>query len=79
LPGAAQVVVVGYPDDVLGERVGLVVVGADLSVDAVRSHCAAAGLARFKTPDRVIRVDDLPVLTVGKPDRAALSALVARG
>jgi cyclohexanecarboxylate-CoA ligase len=74
LPGVGQVVVIGYPDEVMGERVGLVVVGADVTVESVRVHCAAAGLARFKTPERVLRVDDLPTLTVGKPDRAALRA-----
>ena len=77
LPGVRQAVVVGYPDDVMGERVGLVVVGAAPALDAVRAHCADAGLARFKTPERVVAVDELPVLTVGKPDRSALRRLLS--
>lgn len=76
LPGVGQAVVVGYPDETMGERIGLVVVGAEPSLDDVRAHCAAAGLARFKTPERVIAIDVLPVLTVGKPDRAALRTLL---
>jgi cyclohexanecarboxylate-CoA ligase len=75
LPDVGQVVVVGYPDEVMGERVGLVVVGREPSLDEVRAHCAEAGLARFKTPERVLRVEQLPVLTVGKPDRGVLSTL----
>ena len=72
-----QAVVVGYPDDVMGERVGLVVVADDPpSLERVRAHCEAAGLARFKWPERVVAVDELPVLTVGKPDRAALRRLL---
>ena len=45
---------------------------------AVRAHCTAAGLARFKVPDRVIAVGELPILTVGKPNRAALRELLLR-
>jgi cyclohexanecarboxylate-CoA ligase len=77
LPGIGQVVVVGYPDEEMGERVGLVVVGREPSLDEVRSHCAGHGLARFKTPERVLGVAEIPVLTVGKPDRKALTALLA--
>ena len=32
------------------------------------------GVARFKTPERVVVVDALPLLPTGKPDRAALRA-----
>jgi cyclohexanecarboxylate-CoA ligase len=76
LPGVAQVVVVGYPDDEMGERIGLVVVGREPTLAEVRAHCTAAGLASFKTPDRVLAVTELPILTVGKPDRATLTALL---
>ena len=75
LPGVGQAVVVGYPDEEMGQRVGLVVVGRAPTVDEVRTHCAALGLARFKTPDRVLEVAEIPVLTVGKPDRTALQQL----
>jgi cyclohexanecarboxylate-CoA ligase len=77
LPEVGQVVAVGYPDEEMGERVGLVVVGRPPSIDEVRAHCAAAGLARFKTPERVLALAEIPVLTVGKPDRKALSVLLA--
>ncbi|HWB66057.1 MAG TPA: AMP-binding protein [Mycobacteriales bacterium] len=78
LPGVSQAVVVGYPDDVMGHRVGLVVVADHApTVDEVRAHCAAHGLARFKHPERVLSIDVLPIRTVGKPDRAALSVLLA--
>jgi cyclohexanecarboxylate-CoA ligase len=72
LPEVGQVVVVGYPDEAMGERIGLIVVGRQPSLDEVRAHCAAGGLARFKTPERVLAVAEIPILTVGKPDRATL-------
>ena len=33
---------------------------------------AARGLARFTTPERVVVLDALPTLPMGKPDRTAL-------
>ena len=29
-------------------------------------------MSRFKTPERIVRLDALPLLAAGKPDRAAL-------
>jgi acyl-CoA synthetase (AMP-forming)/AMP-acid ligase II len=30
------------------------------------------GVARFKTPELVVQVDEIPLLGIGKPDRALL-------
>ena len=68
-----QAVVVGYPDALMGERVAAFVVGAaSFDVDAARAWFSSRGIARFKTPERVIVVDTLPSLVTGKPDRDAL-------
>ena len=76
-PTVRQAVAVGEPDDRLGERVVAVVVApASFDLDECRSHFAAAGVARFKTPERVVVVDELPVLPAGKPDRDAIRRLV---
>jgi cyclohexanecarboxylate-CoA ligase len=78
-PAVREAVVVGYPDDVLGERIGAFLVIEPGAPDAPveRSRCvewfAAAGVARSKVPDRVEVVDAIPVLaTFQKPDRAEL-------
>jgi acyl-CoA synthetase (AMP-forming)/AMP-acid ligase II len=73
-PAIRQAVVVGYPDDVYGERIGAFVV-ADEAID--RERCvewfAEYGLAKYKVPDRVVVVDAIPVLpTFQKPDRNVL-------
>ena len=71
-----QAVVVGYPDPLMGERVAAFVVAAS----AVRRRHRAApgspsvGVARFKTPERVIVVDELPTLA----DRQARPRRVTR-
>jgi acyl-CoA synthetase (AMP-forming)/AMP-acid ligase II len=74
-PDIRQAVAVGYPDDLMGERVAAFVVGAtSFDVEAARAWFETRGVARFKTPERVIVVDKLPALATGKPDRDALRA-----
>jgi cyclohexanecarboxylate-CoA ligase len=73
-----QAVVVGIPDALMGERVAAFVVGSrSFGVPAAREWFAARGVARFKTPERVIVVDAIPTLPTGKPDRDALRAQLA--
>ena len=77
-PGVRQAVAVGEPDPRLGERVVAVVVAdAPFDVEECRRWFAERGVTRFKWPERVVRVDDLPLLGSGKPDRAAVRALVS--
>jgi cyclohexanecarboxylate-CoA ligase len=77
-PDVHHAVAVGMPDETLGERVA-VFVEADLRFDlaACRAWFAAEGVARFKTPEQLIRLDRIPVLGAGKPDRSALRRLLA--
>jgi len=78
-PAVRQAVAVGVPDDRLGERVCAFVIGdPTFDVDACREWFAARGLARFKTPERVVVVDAIPVLGSGKPDRTALRERATR-
>jgi cyclohexanecarboxylate-CoA ligase len=78
-PEVHQAVAVGYPDDRLGERVcAFVVAPPTFDLEACRAWFRARGVATFKTPERVVPVDELPLLAAGKPDRAALAALAAR-
>lgn len=79
-PAVRHAVAVGYPDDRLGERVcAFVVADVAFDLDECRRWFQARGVARYQTPERVVRVDELPVLTAGKPDRAALQRQAAAG
>ncbi|MBV9412336.1 MAG: AMP-binding protein [Acidimicrobiia bacterium] len=79
-PAVRQAVVVGYPDDVLGERVAaFVVADGTFDLETTRSWFAERGVTRFKTPERVLQLDALPTLAAGKPDRTALRELARRG
>jgi cyclohexanecarboxylate-CoA ligase len=77
-PAVRQAVAVGYPDPLMGERVAAVVVGpGPFDLEECRRWFESRGLAKFKTPERVLVLDALPLLGSGKPDRAALRRRVA--
>jgi cyclohexanecarboxylate-CoA ligase len=77
-PDVRQAVVVGCPDKRLGERVAAFVVGPpDIDVEFCRTWFADQGVARFKTPEFVFHLEEVPVLGVGKPDRTTLRGWAA--
>jgi acyl-CoA synthetase (AMP-forming)/AMP-acid ligase II len=81
-PEVAQVAIVGAPDPTRGEMVvAFVVAGDGFDFEAMTDHLARAGLAKQKFPERLERVDALPMNAVGKvqkPDlRKRAAALVA--
>jgi acyl-CoA synthetase len=68
-PAVADAAVVAAPDERMGEVVRACLVlraGATLTLDDVRAHFAAAGIARQKTPERLTVVDALPRNASGK-------------
>jgi len=68
-PGVVESAVAAMPDPDMGERVCAFVVlkpGASLCLEDVRAHFARAGIARQKTPERVVVVEDLPRTPSGK-------------
>jgi acyl-CoA synthetase (AMP-forming)/AMP-acid ligase II len=82
-PAVEQVAVVGAPDPVLGEiGVAFVVVTAEavpVTEDALLAELRAAAsgsLADYKAPDRVVVVDTLPLTSMMKVDKRALTELV---
>ncbi len=79
-PAVAEAAVVAAPDPVMGERVCAVVVtraGHSFDVAEARRYFAKAGVARQKTPEVVLLVDELPRTPAGKIQRFVLWSLAA--
>ncbi|HEV3225449.1 MAG TPA: AMP-binding protein [Acidimicrobiales bacterium] len=78
-PAVAHAVVIGVPHERLGEQVVAFVqltAGARFDLDECRRSFTEQGLARFKTPEHVVVVDEIPMMAAGKPDRDALRRLL---
>lgn len=75
-PAVRDVCVVGRPDAELGERAVAYVVGS-LSLDELRSHLEAAGMARYKWPEVVVSIPEIPLSGPGKVNRRLLKEMAS--
>jgi acyl-CoA synthetase (AMP-forming)/AMP-acid ligase II len=76
-PAIVEVAVVAVPDTEMGERVGALIVAREpLTDEDVRTFCADR-LARFKLPERIAFVGEIPHNDTGKVDRRAVVALLS--
>jgi salicylate---CoA ligase len=81
MPGIAQVAAVAAPDAELGERICVFVVpepGLQISLGMISDGMATAGVARYKWPERLEIVAELPVTKMGKLDKKALRDRLGR-
>jgi acyl-CoA synthetase (AMP-forming)/AMP-acid ligase II len=77
-PAVRHAVAVGVADADVGERVAAFVeASGPFDLAMCRAWFAERGVTRFKTPELVVRLEQLPVLAAGKPDRAALRQMAA--
>ena len=78
-PSVRHAVAVGAPHERLGEQVVAFVdlaPGTTFGLDECRSWFEEQGVARFKTPERIVVVDEIPMMAAGKADRQALRAML---
>jgi len=81
-PAVSESAVVAMPDHRLGERVCAFVVtreGRGVDLADLAEHFARAGVARQKTPERLVIVDDLPRTPSGKVRKFELRARLREG
>jgi len=75
-PQVADVCIVGRPDRELGERAVAFIVPRSSSpapdLPALRAHLEREGLARYKWPEEIVEIDEIPLSGPGKVDRQAL-------
>ncbi len=80
-PAVSECVVLGLPDERLGQRVVVAVVpapGAAPTLDELRDHVLTE-LDTAAAPRELTLVDDIPLLGPGKPDRAELRKYLLAG
>lgn len=74
-PGIVAAAVVGLPDERVGELVCAVIVADPAGapkLKELKAYLHERGLARFKQPDKLVVVDELPVTAVGKISKREL-------
>jgi acyl-coenzyme A synthetase/AMP-(fatty) acid ligase len=80
LPGVAEVVAAGIPDDVRGQRVVAGVVPAHAGLCQLQLRAGLEGrLAPAKRPLQYFQLDELPVTERGKLSRALFQQWVLEG
>ncbi len=80
-PAVMLAAVVAMPDPALGEKACAYVKlrpGVVIDLESMRAHLAARGVARFKWPERLEIVAEMPLTNVGKIRKAQLRADIQR-
>ena len=76
-PAIAEVCVVGVDDEVMGERIGVAVVpkpGETVELEDLTEFLKSRGMAVFKLPEKLVRVDTMPYNATGKIQRRDVKA-----
>ena len=79
-PAVQNVACVPMPDPVLGERTCAFVVprrGQRVTLPEIVKHLTEAGIAKFKLPERLELIDELPLSPFGKVSKVTLTKLIA--
>jgi 2,3-dihydroxybenzoate-AMP ligase len=79
-PAVQNAAVVAMPDRVMGEKVCAFVIpreGAALTLEALRQFMDAAGISKFKLPERLELLERFPLTTVGKVSKKDLREMIA--
>ena len=77
-PKVIDAAVVGIPDEVLGEKVGVALVVAEdklVVLEDIVAYLRDSGIAKFKYPEAIVIVDELPRNPLGKVLRHELLPL----
>jgi non-ribosomal peptide synthetase component E (peptide arylation enzyme) len=73
-----DVAAVGYDDPDLGERCAAVIVAeVEVTLDELRAFLTARGVPKHLWPERIVRLDELPVSPQGKVRRRELRERIA--
>ena len=80
-PSVKNIACVPMPDERLGERMCAFVVtqkGQSINFEELISFLQAKEIAKFKLPERLELIEDLPVSTFGKVSKKLLTELISK-
>jgi acyl-CoA synthetase len=77
-PAVQRAAALAVPDERLGERVCLAIIG-DLAADALLAHLAAEGLSRYDMPEYMLTMANFPLTASGKVLKREIAAMLERG
>ncbi|MDP3674547.1 MAG: AMP-binding protein [Novosphingobium sp.] len=75
MPGVRDAAAIGWPDDRMGERVCAVLIAepaAAVTIEAIGEVFRRLGVARYKTPEKLVFLDEFPRTPSGKVKKADL-------
>ena len=81
-PDVTQSVVIGLEDARLGQRIAAAVTtrnGLPFDLEDCQRWCDEQGLSRYKWPEAICQLDNIPLLGSGKADLLGLRALFEHG
>lgn len=73
-PNIDEAVVVGVEDFLMGERICAFIMTADekINLSHIRKFLMEKGLATYKLPDQLVKIDEWPLTSVKKINRVKL-------
>lgn len=78
IPGINNAAVFGMPDTELGEKtVAAIVASPEMDRTVILKEFLNRGVARYKVPDQVVVVREIPLVNIGKADKKKLREMVA--
>ena len=79
VPGVREAAAIGWPDERLGERICAVLIADEaqgVTIDDIAEHFRKLGVARQKTPEKLLFVKEFPRTPTGKVQKAQLRAQI---
>lgn len=81
IQGVKEAVAVGAEDEMLGERICVFLISdrTDIRLDEVRKLFEQCGMASYKIPDQIERIESWPLTPINKIDKKKLKQQAAEG
>lgn len=77
--GIRDAAVIGVPDELIGQKICAAIIGDNnITLQDIKTKLRSKGIAGYKLPDMLLKVDKWPLTSVKKVDRKALLKMAIR-